>query len=63
MKTVSDFPVRESSEVVSIHLTRESALLLQEMLRKAAMPLAAARHLLPVMDQVDKVVATLSPDV
>jgi hypothetical protein len=61
-RKITDFPARESPVIGTLHVTRESALYLQELLRKAAMPLSAARHLLPVMDQVDKVVSTLSPD-
>jgi hypothetical protein len=62
MKDIAQFPARESAVIGTLHLTRESALLLKDLLAKAAMPLTAARHLLPVMDQVDKVVSSLSPD-
>lgn len=62
MKDIAQFPARESSVIGTLHLTRESALLLQEVLGKTAMPLSAARHLLPIKDQLDKVVATLSAD-
>ena len=62
MKDIAQFPARESSVIGTLHLTRDSALLLKDLLSKAAMPLSAARHLLPVMEQVDKVVSTLPPD-
>jgi hypothetical protein len=62
MKDIAQFPARESTTVASITLTRESALLLLELLRKSAMPLESARHALPLLDQVTKVVSTFSPE-
>ena len=62
MKDIAQFPARESSTVCTVTLTRESAQLLQEVLRKVTLPLEAAKHLIPVQEQVDKVVATLSPE-
>lgn len=59
---ITDFPAREASTIGTLHLTRESAFLLKDLLNKAAMPLSAAKHLLPLSEQLDKVVATLSAD-
>jgi hypothetical protein len=62
MKDIAQFPVRESAFIGTVSLTRESALLLKELLSKAAMPLESARHLLPLLDQVTKVAAAFSPE-
>lgn len=62
MKDIAQFPARESSTVCTVTLTRESAQLLQEVLRKVALPLEAAKHLIPVQEQVDKIVAAFSPE-
>jgi hypothetical protein len=62
MKDIAQFPARDSAHLASVSLTCESALLLKELLSKAAFPLTAARHIIPVQDQLDKVIATLSAE-
>lgn len=36
-----------------IEVSKEAAELLQELLAKSAMPLAAAKHLIPIAEQLD----------